>query len=306
MTNKSLSALLERARRCELLDVSEIKWICESVREIFAREENIVNIWTPVTVAGDIHGQFDDLLRLFQTGGEVGDTSYVFLGDYVDRGRHSVQVITLLFLLKLRYPGQITLLRGNHESRSQSQVFGFYDECLLKYGHPQVWTVITDTFDFLPVAAVVDNRLFCCHGGLSPSAPDLDIIRQEDRRRELQHSGVLSDIAWSDPEEEHSGWRASPRGAGYTFGQDVTEGWNENNGLDLLVRAHQMVEAGFYWLHSKQALTVFSAPNYLNRCGNTAAVLDLQPSLQSLHFRQFRASPNQQPHSHRRPPEYFV
>jgi len=306
MTNKSLSALLERALCCELLDVSEIKWICESVREIFAREENIVSISTPVTVAGDIHGQFPDLLRLFETGGEVGETNYVFLGDYVDRGRHSVQVVSLLFLLKLRYPRQITLLRGNHEARSQSQVFGFYDECLLKYGDPQVWTLITDTFDFLPVAALVDNRLFCCHGGLSPSAPDLDCVREQDRVVELQHSGVLSDIAWSDPEEEHSGWRVSPRGAGYTFGQDVTQQWNENNGLDLLVRAHQMVEAGFYWLHSKQALTLFSAPNYMYRCGNTAAVLELQPGLRSLHFKQFLAARNQEPHTHRRPPEYFV
>jgi len=306
MTNKSVSALLERALSCELLDVSEIKWICESVREILSREDNIVNISTPVTLAGDIHGQFDDLLRLFQTGGEVGDTRYVFLGDYVDRGRHSVQVISLLFLLKLRHPGQITLLRGNHEARSQTQVFGFYDECLLKYGDPQVWTLITDTFDFLPVAAVVDNRLFCCHGGLSPSAPGLDCIRQEERVTELHHSGVLSDIAWSDPDEEHSGWLASPRGAGYTFGQDVTQQWNENNGLDLLVRAHQMVDAGFYWQHSKQALTLFSAPNYMYRCGNTAAILELQPGLQALHFKQFLASRNHQPHTHRRPPEYFV
>ena len=306
---KSVSALLERAQRCELLAVPEIKWICEAAREIFAREENIVNISTPVTVAGDIHGQFDDLLRLFQTGGELGDTSYVFLGDYVDRGRHSVQVISLLFLLKIKYPEQITLLRGNHEARSQTQVFGFYDECLVKYGDPRAWTLITDTFDFMPVAALVDNRLFCCHGGLSPSARDLDTIRGQKRTQELPHSGVLADLAWSDPEDEHTGWRDSPRGAGYTFGQDVTEEWNENNGLDLLVRAHQMVDAGFYWLHAKQALSLFSAPNYMYRCGNTAALLHLQPGLQSLHFKQFVASRHQD--SHCQPPptapaEYFV
>ena len=290
---KSLSALLERAQRCELLAVPEIKWICESVREIFAREENIVNIITPVTVAGDIHGQFDDLLGLFDTGGAVGDTRYIFLGDYVDRGRHSVQVICLLFLLKIKHPDHITLLRGNHEARSQTQVFGFYDECLVKFGDPAVWTLLTDTFDLMPVAALVDNRLFCCHGGLSPSARDLDTIRQEERRQELPHAGVLADLAWSDPEEDQAGWRESPRGAGFTFGQDVTEEWNENNGLDLLVRAHQMVEDGFYWLHSRQALSLFSAPNYMYRCGNTAALLSLQPGLQVLHFKQFLASRHQ-------------
>lgn len=309
MNNKSVSALQERAQRCELLTVSEIKWICESVREIFAREENIVNISTPVTVAGDIHGQFDDLLELLKTGGKVGDTRYIFLGDYVDRGRHSVQVISLLFLLKLQHPAEITLLRGNHEARSQTQVFGFYDECMRKYGEPLAWKLFTDTFDFMPVAAVVDNRLFCCHGGLSPSARDLDTIRDQERRQELPHTGVLTDLAWSDPEEEQTGWRESPRGAGYTFGQDVTEEWNENNGLDLLIRAHQMVDAGFYWLHSKQALSLFSAPNYMYRCGNTAALLELQPSLQSLHFRQFLAARNQDRHHlppSFAPPEYFV
>ena len=290
---KSLSALLERAQRCELLAVPEIKWICESVREIFAREENIVNIITPVTVAGDIHGQFDDLLELFDTGGTVGDTRYIFLGDYVDRGRHSVQVICLLFLLKIKHPDFITLLRGNHEARSQTQVFGFYDECLVKFGDPAVWTLLTDTFDFMPVAALVDNRLFCCHGGLSPSARDLDTIRQEERRQELPHCGVLADLAWSDPEEDQAGWRDSPRGAGYTFGQDVTEEWNENNGLDLLVRAHQMVDDGFYWLHSRHALSLFSAPNYMYRCGNTAALLSLEPGLQFMHFKQFLASRHQ-------------
>ena len=125
-----MSALLERALSCELLDVSEIKWICESVREILSREDNIVNISTPVTLAGDIHGQFDDLLRLFQTGGEVGDTRYVFLGDYVDRGIFGIEVCILLFSLKLNFHRNIVLLRGNHESRNMTETFTFRDEVL--------------------------------------------------------------------------------------------------------------------------------------------------------------------------------
>ena len=140
-------------------------------------------------------------------------------------------------------------------------------------------------------SALVDSQIFCLHGGLSPSIDTLDHIRALDRLQEVPHEGPMCDLLWSDP-DDRGGWGISPRGAGYTFGQDVTQQWNENNGLDLLVRAHQMVDAGFYWLHAKQALTLFSAPNYMYRCGNTAAVLELQPGLSSLHFKQFLASSN--------------
>jgi len=282
--------LKERALQCEVLPVSDLKWVCETVREVFAAEDNVVTVNTPVTVAGDTHGQFGDLLELFKTGGEVPDTKYVFLGDYVDRGHHSVQVITLLFLMKIEHPDQIILLRGNHEARAQTQVFGFYDECLLKYGNSEAWILFTSTFDFMPVAAVIDRRLFCAHGGISPAAPSLDQIRDQDRVGEIPFSGALADIAWSDPEDDHAGWRESPRGAGYTFGEDVVEAWNQANGLEGIVRAHQMVYEGFFWHHNRKTLTLFSAPNYMYRCGNTAALLQLVPEFTRYHFNQFLAA----------------
>jgi len=282
-----LGELKEKAMKCELLPESDIKNICDKVRELFAKEDNVVSVSTPVTIAGDIHGQFHDLLQLFITGGDFSNSKYLFLGDYVDRGRHSVQVITLLFLLKIEYPDKMILLRGNHEARCQTQVFGFYDECLMKYGDSKVWRLFMETFDYLPVAAVVDNKLFCCHGGLSPSAPDIDSIQGLDRVKELSDVGALADIAWSDPDEDHLGWEPSPRGAGWTFGEDVVEAWNMKNGLEILVRGHQMVDDGFCWNHSRQTLTLFSAPNYMYRCGNTAAILQIQPNIRNLHFKQF-------------------
>merc|ERR1711892_481964 len=239
--------------RCELLPFSDIKLICDKVKEVFAAEDNVVNVTSPVTVAGDTHGQFHDLLELFKTGGEVPGTKYVFLGDYVDRGHHSVQVITLLLLIKIEHPDHIILLRGNHEARAQTQVFGFYDECFLKYGDSKAWNQFTSTFDFMPVAAVIDCRLFCAHGGISPAATHLE----------------------------------TPRGAGYTFGEDVVDIWNNTNGLEGIVRAHQMVYEGFFWHHNRKTLTLFSAPNYMYRCGNTAAVLQLDPGFERFHFNQF-------------------
>merc|ERR1711892_139503 len=273
--------------RCELLPFSDIKLICDKVKEVFAAEDNVVNVSSPVTVAGDTHGQFADLLELFKTGGEVPNTKYVFLGDYVDRGHHSVQVITLLFLLKIEHPDHIILLRGNHEARAQTQVFGFYDECLLKYGDSKAWNHFTSTFDFMPVAAVIDCRLFCAHGGISPADTHLDSLRSQERVAELPFTGPLADIAWSDPEDDHGGWRESPRGAGYTFGEDVVDIWNNTNGLEGIVRAHQMVYEGFFWHHNRKTLTLFSAPNYMYRCGNTAAVLQLDPGFERFHFNQF-------------------
>ena len=135
---------------------------------------------TPVTVCGDIHGQFWDLMELFKIGGETPDTNYLFMGDYVNRGYYSVETVSLLMCLKVRFPNRIYLTRGNHESSQITQVYGFYNECMRKYGNSNVWKYFTDLFDYLPLTAVVDNQIFCLHGGLSPSIETLDNIKMLD------------------------------------------------------------------------------------------------------------------------------
>ncbi len=155
-------------------------------------------------------------------GGECPKTNYLFMGDFVDRGYYSVETFLLLLALKVRYPDRITLIRGNHESRQITQVYGFYDECLRKYGSVNVWRYCCEIFDYLSLAAIIDDRIFCVHGGLSPTVNTLDQIRVIDRKQEVPHDGPMCDLLWSDP-EDIVGWGLSPRGAGYLFGGDVTK-----------------------------------------------------------------------------------
>jgi serine/threonine-protein phosphatase 2A catalytic subunit len=171
------------------------------------------------------------------------------------------------------------------------QVYGFYDECLRKYGSARVWQYITDTFDCLPLAATVENDIFCPHGGLSPSLDSLEHIRALERRQEVPHEGPMCDLLWSDP-DDRAGWGISPRGAGYTFGQDISEQFCHANGLTMIARAHQLVQEGFEWAHEHAVVTVFSAPNYCFRCGNLAAILEVDEGMRRsfLQYEQYSKS----------------
>ena len=145
-------------------------------------------------------------MKLFRIGGDVPDTKYIFMGDYVDRGYFSVETIELLLCLKARYPDRITLLRGNHEGRQITQVYGFYDECLLKYGTINAWKYLSDVFDYLSIAALIDNRVMCVHGGLSPFVRTIDRIDTIYRFQEIPNEGLYADLVWSDPEQDVEGY----------------------------------------------------------------------------------------------------
>ena len=231
---------------------------------VSVEESNVQRIDSPVTVCGDIHGQFYDLKELFKVGGDVPDTNYLFMGDFVDRGFYSVETFLLLLALKVRYPDRIYLIRGNHESRQITQVYGFYDECLRKYGSITVWRYCTEIFDYLSLSAIIDGKIFCVHGGLSPSIQTLDQIRTIDRKQEVPHDGPMCDLLWSDPEDTQ-GWGVSPRGAGYLFGSDVVSQFNAANDIEMICRAHQLVMEGYKWHFNETVLTVWSAPNYCYR-----------------------------------------
>ena len=178
---------IEQLKQCRPLTETQVKDLCVKARETLVEESNIQRVDSPVTICGDIHGQFYDVMELFRVGGMCPDTNYLFLGklhkiykltlgDFVDRGLYSVETFLLLLALKVRYPDRITLIRGNHESRQITQVYGFYDECTRKYGSLNVWRYCCDVFDYLALGAVVAGRVFCVHGGLSPNIVTLDQV----------------------------------------------------------------------------------------------------------------------------------
>lgn len=209
------------------------------------------------------------------------------MGDFVDRGFNSVETFLLLLALKVRYPDRITLIRGNHETRQITQVYGFYDECWRKYGSLNVWRYCTDVFDYLSLASLIEDKVFCVHGGLSPSISSLDDIRAIDRKQEVPHDGAMCDLMWSDPDEGIEGWTVSLRGAGYLFGGDMVNLFLKQNNLELICRAHQLVMDGYRKLFNDTLVTVWSAPNYCYRCGNTASILQLSDKLEQ-HYINFK------------------
>eukprot|EP00501_MAST-03F_sp_TOSAG23-6_P002266 GSMAST32.ASY1.ANO1.2366.1 assembled CDS len=230
LTDEEVQGWIERVMGRNILSEDNIRRLCDKAKEIFLQSPVVVDVPAPVTVCGDVH-----------------DVNLLFMGDYVDRGSFSVEVVTLLFVLKVRWPNRVTLLRGNHESRQITQVYGFYDECLRKYGSA--------------------TKFFCLHGGLSPSIETLEQARKLARVQEVPHEGPVCDLLWSDPDTETS--------AGYTWGADITEKFLHVNGLRSVCRAHQLVMDGYEWAHNKGTITLFSAPNYCYRCGNIAAVMEI-------------------------------
>jgi len=273
-----LDQWIEEVKQKKHLPERHFHALCDMVKDILGEESNVQPVSTPVTVCGDIHGQFPDLLNLFRTGGEIAEGKrYIFMGDYVDRGMYSLETFTYLLLLKARYPDSITLLRGNHESRQITQVYGFYEECMQKYGNVNPWKWCAQVFDYLTVAALIDGRIICVHGGLSPDIRTIDQIRSSiPRKQEIPHDGPFCDLVWSDPEEV-DGMTPSNRGAGYLFGASVVREFVEVNKLELISRSHQLVQEGYKFFFPPENLlvTVWSAPNYCYRCGNIAAVMEV-------------------------------
>jgi serine/threonine-protein phosphatase 6 catalytic subunit len=270
---------LEQLKDLKCLSEEELKQLCEKAKEIFIEESNVQNVSAPVIICGDIHGQIYDLIELFKKGGEIPNSRYVFMGDYVDRGYNGVEVLELLLALKVKYPEHITLLRGNHESRQICFAYGFYEEITRKYGNANAWEYFTDLFDYLPLAALVEGKIFCVHGGLSPYISTVDQIRLINRKMEIPREGVFCDLMWSDPDDIET-WIISCRGAGWIYGWKVVDEFTHINGLELICRAHQLVMEGFkYWFQNKNLCTVWSAPNYCYRCGNRASILKLDSDL---------------------------
>lgn len=268
---------------------SEISSLCSKAKELLTEEDNVKQVSAPVTICGDIHGQFEDLLELFKVGGEIPDINYVFLGDYVDRGFKSVETILYLLTLKVKYPERITLIRGNHECRGITQQYGFYDECVRKYGSLNVWKECTNVFDYMTISAVIDNKIFCVHGGLSPKIKFINDLQEINRKQEIPHAGPMCDIMWSDPDDVKS-WTYSTRGAGWLFGHEIVEKFCFENKIELIARAHQLVYEGYKSVFADRLVTVWSAPNYCGKCGNLASIMELDENMAKI-YKIFEETP---------------
>jgi serine/threonine-protein phosphatase PP1 catalytic subunit len=242
------------------LKIAEITAVCAQAREVFLSQPALLELDAPIKIVGDIHGQYPDLIRLFEMSGSPPSSNFLFLGDYVDRGKQSLETILLLLCYKLKYPENFFLLRGNHECANVTRVYGFYDECKRRC-NIKTWKTFIDTFNTLPIAAIVAEKIFCVHGGLSPSLSHMDDIRNIARPTDVPDYGLLNDLLWSDPADMDSDWEANERGVSYCFGKKVITQFLERHNFDLVCRAHMVVEDGYEFFNDRVLVTVFSAPN---------------------------------------------
>ena len=264
MINRLLDAgYSAKATKAVCLKNAEITAICSAVRELFLTQPALLELSAPVKIVGDIHGQYTDLLRTFEMCGFPPSANYLFLGDYVDRGKKSLETILLLFCYKLKFPENFFLLRGNHESANVTRVYGFYDECKRRC-NIKIWKTFIDAFNCLPIAAIVAGKIFCVHGGLSPSLTHMDDIRQIARPTDVPDYGLLNDLLWSDPADMEADWESNERGVSYCFGKKVIMEFLQRNDFDLVCRAHMVVEDGYEFFQDRILVTVFSAPNVSN------------------------------------------
>ena len=231
-----------------------------------------------ITVCIDIHRQYSDILKLFEVGGFPPNTNYIFMGDYVDRGKQSIECICLLLAYKIKYDENFFILRGNHECASINRIYGFFDECKKRY-NIKLWKNFVDLFNWLPIAASIDDKIFIVHGGLSPELKLVENLNKIMRPTDVPEEGLICDLLWADPEENTTGWGENDRGVSCTFNEKVLKNFLEKNDLDLLCRAHQVVEEGYEFFGNRQLVTVFSAPNYCGEFDNNGAIMDVDEDL---------------------------
>ncbi|XP_022232417.2 serine/threonine-protein phosphatase alpha-2 isoform-like [Drosophila obscura] len=267
-------------RRIKQLNLSEsdIRGICLRSRDVFLSQPMLLELSAPVKICGDIHGQFTDLLRLFDYGGYPPSSNYLFLGDYVDRGKQSIETLCLLLAYKIKFPENFFLLRGNHESAGINRIYGFFDECKRRYTI-KLWRTFVDCYNCMPVAAIVDEKIFCCHGGLSPDLLNMNQVSQLSRPCDVPDKGLLCDLLWSDPDPKIMGWSDNDRGVSVTFGADIVGKFVHRHKFDLICRAHQVVEDGYEFFAKRQLITIFSAPNYCGEFDNAGAMMSVDETL---------------------------
>lgn len=301
-TKPDIAFLKQHFYREGRLTDEQALWILQRGTEILREEPNLLEMDAPITVCGDVHGQYYDLMKLFEVGGDPADTRYLFLGDYVDRGYFSIECVLYLWCLKIHYPKTLWLLRGNHECRHLTDYFTFKLECKHKYSEA-VYDACMESFCSLPLAAVMNKQFLCIHGGLSPELHTLDDIRHIDRFKEPPTQGLMCDMLWADPLEDFGQEKTSDyflhnhvRGCSYFFSYPAACAFLEKNNLLSVIRAHEAQDAGYRMYRKTRTtgfpsvMTIFSAPNYLDVYNNKAAVLKYENNV--MNIRQFNCTPH--------------
>ena len=280
--------------------------IIKKTKKIFKEEPTLLHISSPVYVIGDIHGQFLDLLRIFETCQFPPTSSFLFLGDYVDRGLQGVEVLLFLFLLKMKFPSQIHILRGNHEDENICREYGFQTECVNKYGNnaKKVFQSFCSTFTYIPIAAVIDNSIFCIHGGLSPDFKLVQHLENVKKPIIIDNTKIVADLLWTDPHfDSKGGWQGNFRGATLSYGEDIVNEFMKRNKLKMILRAHQAVISGCGEWFNDKLISIFSCPNYLGHTNNRGAIVFIDKHHEykityfepELDFRQFQFAPSEKP-----------
>ncbi|KAI1173681.1 serine/threonine-protein phosphatase 2B catalytic subunit [Nemania sp. FL0916] len=301
-TKPNIAFLKQHFYREGRLTEEQALWIIKTGTELLRQEPNLLEMDAPITVCGDVHGQYYDLMKLFEVGGDPAETRYLFLGDYVDRGYFSIECVLYLWSLKIHYPQTLWLLRGNHECRHLTDYFTFKLECKHKYSEA-IYTACMDSFCALPLAAIMNKQFLCIHGGLSPELHTLDDLRNINRFREPPTQGLMCDILWADPLEDFGQEKSNEffmhnhvRGCSYFFSYHAACTFLEKNNLLSIIRAHEAQDAGYRMYRKTRTtgfpsvMTIFSAPNYLDVYNNKAAVLKYENNV--MNIRQFNCTPH--------------
>ena len=272
---------LKQSNYTKKLDIKEkdCELIIKESYKLLLNDPVLIELKAPLCICGDIHGQFYDLLRIFEILNYPPNTNYLFLGDYVDRGKQSLETILLLLILKIKYPKNIYLLRGNHECEVVNRQYGFFDECKRRTSI-KIFKKFIDLFNVLPITALIENRILCMHGGLAYGLKKVEELKIIRRPTDIPDEGILCDLVWSDPSEELPDcWGTNERGISYTFSKDVVREFCEKNDLDLICRAHQVVEEGYEFFSDMRLVTIFSAPNYMGEFDNNGGILSINQDL---------------------------
>ena len=260
------------------LPIQHVTKVVQQAHKTFEQQPLHLPLGPPINICGDIHGQLFDLLRLFQLRGAPPKANYLFLGDYVDRGKNSVATLMLLLSYKVIYPENFFMLRGNHEFPQMNIDYGFYSECHQHYDL-KLWKMFTSCFSMMPITALIDKKILCMHGGLSPQLQSLKQLKGLKREYNLPEQGLLVDLLWSDPEKNITEWLPNTRGISHIFGEKHLQSFLKKNDVDLVCRAHQCVLKGYEFFGDNALVTIFSAPNYCGY-GNDGAVMWVNEDLE--------------------------